>query len=100
MNQHFQNGCARAEKEIQNKLLNMKGDLGWAARAITAGRREQAESKMEYELVRLNANGSPRNTYDSVQKFKTEKEALDKVKYWRSINPGKKLRFTLNGREV
>lgn len=75
---------------------------GWkhAGRDLAKWRQDQADAQKEYVVHRLNADGRPSGMHDAQTRFGSEKEALDKIAYWRSINPGKKLRYSLNGKEV
>lgn len=75
---------------------------GWkhAGRDLTAMRRDKIEAGKEFVVHQLNANGQPSKMPTAITKYSTEEEALKWINYWKQINPGRKLRYSLNGKEV
>lgn len=68
--------------------------------ALANARRNRIAATHQFKLVQLKKDGQPSKMYDAVQTFATEAEALRVVSRIRGLNPGKTLRWTLNGTEV
>ena len=89
-----------AEAAIRERM----GNSGYVSRGLyrdlQAARASQREGTKTVELVTLRKDGKPSGMHDARKRFNSEQEALDYVKRVRGLNPGKQLRFAIDGKEV
>ncbi len=81
---------------MKGKIRNMQT----AAKDLARGRAAKREASRPHRLVRLNRDGSESRMHDALERFATREAALAKVERVRQLNPGKTIRYALDGEEV
>ena len=77
---------------IQNEAIK-----GWknAQSDLNKWRKEKSQDAMDVVIVRLNKGGAESKMHDAKDHFKNEKEAMEKIEYWRKLNKGKEMNWNL-----
>lgn len=68
--------------------------------AVKSANKSRAQAKMTVSLTTLKNDGTPSKTHDATVRHETVEAAMESAAYRRSLNPGRTLRFAIDGTEV
>ena len=69
-------------------------------KTLSQARSARMHSNDQFELVRLNKNGTPSKMFDARSTYSTEDRAREVVARVRKLNPSMTMRYALNGTEI